>query len=574
MRFFFLLTFYLFFCSNFFAQIQFNEEALLLGCSNSSYGLGSYGGGISFFDFDKDGWDDITVSSETGDPVRFYKNNTGFFSQIDFISFDPLFETKTVQWIDFDNDGDYDLFVTSFSDSNILYQNIGNMVFEDVTISSGLILNDNSNYGSSWGDYDKDGFLDVFICSRSDFQEDDTQNYLYHNNGDGTFSIVNDQAGIDNNHNLSFCSSFFDYNNDGWQDLYIANDKLDTQNLLYKNNGDGTFTEVGEETGTNISMDGMSTTIGDYNEDGWLDIYVTNTIAGNVFLKNNGDGTFTDVASTNGTLFESAAWGAVFLDAENDTDLDLYVSGELDGSTSFLPSAFYENNGNGNFSIPMSAGFENDTARSFSNAIGDINNDGYPDITVLNYEPDDIFVWNNISDYNNNWLKVKLEGVISNRQGIGSWIEISIDGNKQYRYTLCGEGFLGQNSAYEFFGLGSASSVDYIKVTWLSGQVDVIENPSINSHITVIEGGELGINENYDNNLVVYPNPGKKFHIKINNFNEKMILYVSDVTGKILFSALQQSKDMSIDLTEFSSGVYFLNIFNESQKFTKKLIIN
>ena len=181
MRFFFLLTFYLFFCSNFFAQIQFNEEALLLGCSNSSYGLGTYGGGISFFDFDKDGWDDITVSSETGDPVRFYKNNTGVFSQIEFISFDPLFETKTVQWIDFDNDGDYDLFVTSFSDSNILYQNIGNMVFEDVTISSGLILNDNSNYGSSWGDYDKDGFLDVFICSRSDFQEDDTQNYLYNN---------------------------------------------------------------------------------------------------------------------------------------------------------------------------------------------------------------------------------------------------------------------------------------------------------------------------------------------------------------------------------------------------------
>ena len=125
------------------------------------------------------------------------------------------------------------------------------MVFNDITISSGLILNNNSNFGSSWGDYDKDGYLDVFICSRGDFSND-TQNYLYHNNGDGTFTIVNDLVGIDNNHHLSFCSAFFDYNNDGWQDLYIANDKLDTQNLLYKNNGDGTFTEVGEETGTNI----------------------------------------------------------------------------------------------------------------------------------------------------------------------------------------------------------------------------------------------------------------------------------------------------------------------------------
>ena len=573
MRFFFLILFYIIYLPNMLAQLQFNEESILIGLDNSCYGIGTLGGGISFFDFDKDGWDDITVSSEEGEPVKFYNNINGYFSQIDFGIEDELFETKTVQWIDFDNDNDYDLFITSNSDSNLLYENLGNMVFNDITISSGLILNNNSNFGSSWGDYDKDGYLDVFICSRGDFSND-TQNYLYHNNGDGTFTIVNDLVGIDNNHHLSFCSAFFDYNNDGWQDLYIANDKLDTQNLLYKNNGDGTFTEVGEETGTNLSMDAMSTTIGDYNNDGWLDIYVTNTLAGNVFLKNNGDGTFSNVAENNGTLFESAAWGAVFLDAENDTDLDLYVSGALDGTTSFLPSAFYENDGFGSYTIPSSAGFENDTAQSFSNAIGDINNDGYPDIAVLNYEPHNIFLWKNITNQNNNWLKVKLEGIDSNRQGIGSWIEISTNGNKQYNYTLCGEGFLGQNSAYEFFGLGSASSVDYIKVTWLSGQVDVIENPSLNSHITIIEGGELGINENQDNNLLVYPNPGKKFHIKINNFNEKMTLYVTDITGKILFSTSQQSSEISIDLSDFNSGVYFLKIFNQSQILTKKLIIN
>jgi hypothetical protein len=573
MRFFFLLLFYIIYLPNTLAQVQFSEESILLGFDNSCYGIGTLGGGISFFDFDKDGWDDITVSSEEGEPVKFYNNTNGYFSQIDFGIEDELFETKTVQWIDFDNDNDYDLFITSNSDSNVLFENLGNMVFDNITISSGLNLNNNSNFGSSWGDYDKDGLLDVFICSRGDLG-DDIQNYLYHNNGDGTFTIVNDLVGIDNNHHFSFCSAFFDYNNDGWQDLYIANDKLDTQNFLYKNNGDGTFTEVGEETGTNLSMDAMSTTIGDYNNDTWLDIYITNTVAGNIFLKNNGDGTFSNIAENNGTLFESAAWGAVFLDAENDTDLDLYVSGALDGTTSFLPSAFYENDGIGNYTIPSSAGFENDTAQSFSNAIGDINNDGYPDIAVLNYEPDNIFLWKNITNQNNNWLKVKLEGIDSNRQGIGSWIEISINGNKQYNYTLCGEGFLGQNSAYEFFGLGAANSIDYIKVSWLSGQVDVIQTPPINSHITIIEGGELGINENQDNNLLVYPNPGKKFHIKINNFSEKMVLHITDVTGKVLLNRSQQSSEMSLDLSDFDSGVYFLNIFNQSQISTKKLIIN
>lgn len=566
------LFLFLFCTSSLISQVYFSEESESLGLNGSSYGLGEFGGGISFFDFNKDGFDDLTVSSESGDPIRFYRNNGSYFTEITLELSDPEFETKTVQWVDFDNDGDFDLFATSNIDSNRLYENNGNMEFNDITSSANLIVSEHKTYGSSWGDFNNDGLLDLFICSRD---PDSTINYniLYKNNGNNTFTNVSDISGISLINHISFCAGFFDYNNDGWQDIFIANDRIPV-NQLYKNNGDETFTEVGAEAGINESINAMSTTIGDYNNDGWLDIYITNTIEGNIFYKNNANGTFTDIAPENGTLFESAAWGAVFLDAENDKDIDLYVSGALDGTTSFLPSAFYENQGDGNYLIPSTAGFNDDTAWSFSNAIGDINNNGFPDITVLNHEPDDVFLWKNISNQNNNWLKVKLEGVISNRQGIGSWIEISIDGIKQYNYTLCGEGFLGQNSAYEFFGLGSASSVDYIKVTWLSGQVDLIENPSINSHITILEGGELGMNVNHENNLLVYPNPGKKFHVKINNFKEKMILYVTDVTGKILFNTLQQFKDMSIDLSEFSSGVYFLNIFNDSQKFTKKLIIN
>ena len=555
-------------------QIQFSEDAILLGCEDSSYGLGWLGGGISFFDFNRDGWDDITVSSEAGDPVRFFKNNVGTFSEITFDFLDPLFETKTVQWVDFDNDGDYDLFVTSNIESNRLYRNNGSMQLEDITISAGLDILGNYNFGGSWGDYNNDGWLDLFICSRGDFSGENS-NYLFKNNGNGTFIDVNSTAGIYTEEYLSLCAAFFDYNNDGWQDIYIANDKYDIPNLMYKNNGDGTFMEVGEETGTNVSMESMSTTIGDYNKDGWLDIYIANTINGNVFYKNNGDGTFTDIASENGTLFESLAWGSVFLDAENDTDLDLYVSGELDGATSFLPSAFYENDGTGNFSIPFSAGFDNDTARSFSNAMGDINNDGYPDMIVLNYEPHDIFIWNNHSTQNNNWIKIKLEGVESNKQGIGSWIEISVNGNKQYNYTLCGEGYLGQNSAYEFFGIGESSVIDYIKVTWLSGAVDIIENPVINSHITIIEGGILSLNDgsNLDNKLLIYPNPGKIFSININNHINNIDLNVTDMTGKIVLKKELTVNDTKVDMSQFSNGIYLFTLIDGRTIITRKIIV-
>lgn len=560
--------------SNLIGQIQFSEEANLLGCSDSSYGLGLLGGGISFFDFDNDGWDDITVSSESGDPVRFFKNMGGSFLEVTFNFVDPLFETKTVQWVNFDNDDDYDLFVTSNTDTNRLYRNNGNMDFDDITIISGLNVLDNSTYGGSWGDYNNDGWLDLFICSR-DSPSSGAHNYLFKNNGNETFTEVNSTAGIDSENHTSFCSAFFDYNNDGWQDIYIANDKYDSANLLYKNNGDGTFDEVGEESGTNISIDAMSTTIGDYNKDGWLDIYVSNTINGNVFFKNNGDGTFTNVAATNGTIFESVAWGSVFLDAENDADLDLYVSGELDGSTSFIPSAFYENDGTGNYSIPINAGFDNDIGRSFSNAMGDINNDGYPDMTVLNYEPDDIFLWKNVSPQNNNWIKVKLEGTESNKQGIGSWIEISVNGLKQYNYTLCGEGYLGQNSAYEFFGIGASTTIDYIKVTWLSGIVDIIDNPVINEHITVIEGGILSIdNDSYlRNSISIYPNPSDVFTIDIDHSINNIKLNVTDITGKIILKRELNEMSNIVDMSNYNMGVYFFNFANSQSVFTKKIIV-
>jgi VCBS repeat protein/ASPIC/UnbV protein/type IX secretion system substrate protein len=553
-------------------QIQFSEKAIELGCGNSTYGTGTLGGGVSFFDFDQDGWDDITLSSEDGQPLRFFKNNNGFFTEVN-LGINNTFETKTVQWVDFDNDGDFDFFVTSHWDHNQLYENDGGMQFTDITAAAGLFIEGHLSYGSSWGDYNNDGLLDIFLSSHREISAG-FHNMLYKNNGDGTFTDVSEEAGILLDTFTSFCAAFLDYDKDGWQDIYVANDR-DPLNHMYHNNGDGTFTEVGIATGTGISIDAMSTTIDDANNDGWLDIYVTNTGEGNVFFQNNGDGTFTDLASTNGTLMESIAWGAVFLDGENNEQKDLYVSAMIDDPLVALTSAYYLSDGAGMYTIPTGIGFDNDHAISFGNAIGDINNDGLPDIAVLNYTPDDMFLFKNESSPTNNWLKVKLEGVVSNRQGIGSWIEISVNGEKQYNYTLCGEGYLGQNSAYEFFGIGTASQIDYIKVSWLSGIEDIIEFPDINSHMTLVEGSTLAIDDSVLGlGIKLYPNPSYgSFTLKIPESTIGSKMMVIDMTGRVLYHSEIISKETTFNFSGYTSGIYLVTLDHEGVTFSEKLIL-
>lgn len=561
--------------SSLWTQIQFSEQSALLGCENSSYGVGTLGGGISFFDFNADGWDDITVSSEFGEPIRFFQNNQGSFAQINLNFSDQLAETKTVQWVDFDNDGDYDLFSVSNTHAYRLYENDGNMQFSDISPAAGLAVPDYDAWGGSWGDYNNDGWLDLFISSR-DLNNSAIHNRLYRNNGDQTFTDVTVSVGISTNDYTTFCSVFFDYNNDGLQDIYMANDRPWNLNILYENNGDGTFTDVSAASGANVGVSAMSNTIGDYNRDGWLDIYITNTPEGNVFLKNNGDGTFTDVAQTNGTFMESYAWGAVFIDAENDADLDLYVSSLFtDAQSQYLTSAFYENNGSGMYTIPTNAGFENDVGRSYANAMGDITNDGYPDMCVLNFQPDDIYLWHNLSPQTNNWIKIKLQGEVSNRQGIGSWLEISVNGQKQYNYTLCGEGYIAQNSGYEFFGIGSATTIDYIKVTWLSGIVDIINNPPINIHGTLVEGSNvLAVGEEVasEGTVIVFPNPTQGIlQVQIPRELLPTSVRMTDAQGRILFSEKLESLSEVLDISAYSKGVYYLIFENYG---VKKVLIH
>ena len=570
-----LFLVFLFFISNVSAQISFEDVANDIGTAYS-YGTSTWGGGVSFADFDNDGWDDLTFATEEGTEIYFLKNNDGIFNSVSLNGISNTFKTKQVIWIDYDNDGDQDFFVTGFEGVNKFYKNEGDMNFTDISSTIGFFQTDLFTYGVSFADMDNDGDLDAFISNR-DGEADDQRNYLYRND-EGTYIDITESAGLSMSSHLSFCSIIFDYNKDGFQDIYISNDKPDNLNILYKNNGDGTFDDVSEYSGAGIGINAMTTTIGDYNNDGWFDIYITNTPEGNELLRNNGDGTFTNVAEATATTFNSVGWGAVFLDVDSDGLLDLYVSSDFDGSVgSFLSAAFYHQQNNETFSIPQNIGFQDDTRKSYTNAIGDIDNDGKPDIVVGNdIEPN--FLWANKTVNENNWLKVKLEGVISNRDGIGNTIEININGQSQYRYTLAGEGYLSQNSFYEFFGMGNATEVDYVKVTWTAtGETEIITNIAANQAIIIKEGiGVLSSENNLkDTTFSIYPNPSSNGIFKLSVLNqEKVSIQVFDISGRLITEKNNLRDNDQINLSQYQKGIYIARLSSETKNKTLKLVID
>ena len=565
-----VLTCVLLFSFSTYSQVFFQNNAIPLGLVNNT-STGTNLGGVSFFDYDNDGWDDITIACKGSDPVRFFKNNSGQLVE-EFYGMTITGHSKQVIWVDYDNDDDNDLFVTRLDGINLLYQNDGNFNFTDVTIAAGFSnFNVLSTYGATFGDIDNDGHLDLFLSNKD--VSGTVPNKLYRNNGNGTFSDISFAAGISLTGHLTFCASFFDYDKDGFQDIYMSNDRFVNTNILYRNNGDNTFTDVSVASGTDIAANAMSTTIDDFNYDGWLDIYITNTVEGNHLLKNNGDGTFDDIAVTNGLSFNSIGWGANFFDADNDSDLDLYISSMIDDpSSSLLTTAFYECQNDFTYTLSTTSGFDNDEFKSFANAIGDINNDGFQDFIVANQAPDNHSLWQNQND-TNNWLKVKLKGEQSNKNGIGSWIEVYANNEVMYRYTICGEGFLGQNSATEIFGIGNATTIDYIKVTWLSGVEDVVTNVVPNQTLLVQEGSTLSTSEFNVNPIIVSPNPTNGI-VTVKNITESLEVNVLDYLGRLVLSKQISHEGNIIDLSNNSNGIYLLRFKGKTTQVIKKIVLN
>jgi uncharacterized repeat protein (TIGR01451 family) len=451
-------------------------------------------------DYDNDGYPDLFVTTnDPKQPNALYRYvGSGQYERVNFAPFsEDTASSLSSTWGDYDNDGDLDLYVANnIGYENFLYRNEGGGNFTKI-LNDPIVTDMGYSHGASWVDYDNDGFLDMFVTT----YWETAFNLLYHNNGDGTFSKVINNA-IVNEASRSVSGVWGDYDNDGLQDLFVANTG-GRNNSLYRNLGGGQFEKI---TTGNIVNDGGSSvgaSWGDYNNDGNLDLFVSN--AGNepCFLyQNNGDGSFTKITSGAIVTDRGDAHGSAWADWDNDGDLDLFVA--RDGRDNSL----YRNDGGGDFTA-LSNEMTNDGGLSFGCAWADYDRDGDLDLVVANRKGTGNFFYRNDRGACKNWVSVKLAGTISNKSAIGARVSLTatINGKTvtQTREVTAqsGGGIGGQNEMVLNFGLGNATVVNLIVVEWPSGYSQSLANQPINRRLNITEdnAGEVSGRVYWEENI-------------------------------------------------------------------------
>jgi len=524
-----------------------NAKTIFGGEHKNKYLLETTGCGVAFYDYDNDGWLDIFLVNGTrlegfasgSEPTShlFRNNRDGTFTDVTLKA--GVAHTGWGQGCcvgDYDNDGWDDLFVTYFG-KNVLYHNNGDGTFTDVSQKAGVAGNGKRwNTGCAFVDYDRDGKLDLFVANYIDMDLATApvpesgpclyksvmvacgppglqggKNILYHNNGDGTFTDVSDASGILNaNGTYGLGVLTADFDNDGWPDIYVADDS--TASALYHNKRNGKFEDIAIEAGCALSPDGkpqagMGVSAADYDMDGNLDIVKTN-FAGDTpsLYQNQGGATFEDATFTAGlgAHTQFLGWGCGFFDMDNDGWPDILIcNGHVYPEVEQLKTEagyaqrklVYQNLRNGHFAdISMQVGpgiSEPSTSRGA--AFGDFDNDGDVDI-VVNTVNDFPQLLRCDSKLGNNWIKVRTIGTKSNRSGIGARLTCvsKIPGeskpHQQIDEVRSGGGYFSQNDLRVHFGLGKAEKVDSLEIRWPSGQVDTLKDIKANQVIYVKEG--------------------------------------------------------------------------------------
>ena len=456
---------------------------------------GYLGTGVSFADFNGDGLDDLTFGHHDG-ALSFYAGNGDGFDPIDLGLELPIAEAKGVVWADIDNDGDHDLFVAYRFAPNKLWLNDGEMGFEDVSSSCGIAQDNRRSFGPAFGDFDRDGLLDLFVANYGYAVDVPQGNELYRNVGGGQFEDVTAEFGLDGENLQSFQATWMDVDRDGWLDLHVIRDRLIFPNLFYHNKAEEQgavwFEEEAQARGMDAMLNCMSSSPHDYDRDGDLDLFIAGGLEGNMLLVNNGDGYYTD-ATNDLVQMNEVCWSGQWLDVDADGWEELHVATGFANYTDYPqvlfqfsdePDALFHNDG-GNL-VEAGELYQSESALAFATVTGDYDGDGFVDFVSHQVGPHPE-VRRSIPN-GNAGMRILLHGTASNADAVGSKIELWAGADYWYRETHCGEGYLAQNSRWEHFGLANHTTVDSIKVQWPLGSVETWHDVQVQATLELTEG--------------------------------------------------------------------------------------
>ncbi|MFN5092837.1 MAG: FG-GAP repeat domain-containing protein [Bacteroidota bacterium] len=441
-------------------------------------GTTQWGNGVSFFDVDEDGWDDITICIANA-PTRYYKNVQGVYQLQSF--FPNVGDTKSCTWSDFDNDGLNDLLITSKNTPIQLFHNIGDGNFIEISDSLDVSFNTNlRTWGAAMGDPDRDGDLDMYIANYGFPTARNT--FLINSN---LHFAKNEISGLTNYIKNTFQPVWCDLDQDLNQDMHLINDRA-TRNDYFKQIAPLIFSDQSMANGLGVSLDAMSNSFCDFDNDGDLDLYITN-INGNYLMRQDSTGQFSNVALDYNVKVNEWSWSGLWLDIQNDGWQDLFVTTEDLGfeypthHSLFLnnESVFTENNTEGILQFAHG---------HFAAVKGDYNNDGSYDIVLSPESNKEFELFRNNKLDSNHFLKFRLEGRCSNRNGWGTRYEYYMGGQKSMGYTVSGDNYIAQNSQNIILSLGEHTQVDSLKLFWLSGVEDVFYNLPADSMYVLVEG--------------------------------------------------------------------------------------
>ncbi|MDG1733964.1 MAG: CRTAC1 family protein [Thalassotalea sp.] len=481
---------------------EISEQAGLNFSHSMPNGDGILGmsGGVAAGDFNSDGWPDLyAIGGEGQENLLLINQQDGSFKDdANFANVDLLNRGSGPSFADINGDGLLDLFVGSVGGAKPrLFINTGNEKFSDITEQSGLNLPTN-NFSATWADYDKDNDLDLFITHYDDGTFEHYP-YFWRNNGDLTFTDVSLAAGIDklSIRDRTFTPNFADINNDSWQDLLLVTDNNLTK--VFLNNQDGTFKDF---TNTDVITDnaGMGSAIGDYDNDGDLDWFVSAIsfkdgvkhfgwlTPGNRFYQNQGDGTFIDKTDETGVRHGYWGWGSCFSDFNNDGHLDIFHVNGMEGEgiePMFKddPSRLFMANGDGTFTESALAAGIDDKAMGRGLVCFDYDKDGDQDLYIANHnQPPKLFC---NQGTNNNFINIRLVEKTTNTQAIGARIYVKTEASRQMRELRTGNNFVSQNPVEAHFGLNTETSIEYVRIIWPDGKETKITDVSSNQFLII-----------------------------------------------------------------------------------------